>query len=54
MRTVLQSAWYAQASRISVYLSTPTGEIQTDELIQRAFQAGTVPPTPSPPLIACR
>lgn len=38
---VLTSARYRDATRISVYLSTPSSEVQTDDLVRRALLDGS-------------
>ena len=40
-RTITALPEYKDASRISVYLSMPNGELQTNELVKDAFGRGT-------------
>ena len=37
---VLASSWYQNANAVSIYLSTPVGEITTDSLVRDAFAKG--------------
>lgn len=37
---VLASVWYQRARNVSCYLSTPTGEVNTDGIILDALRSG--------------
>lgn len=40
MTHVMASPWYQEAQAISIYLSTPVGEVTTDSLVRDAIAKG--------------
>jgi 5-formyltetrahydrofolate cyclo-ligase len=42
VETVASSSWYCRAKGVALFLSMPTGEVQTTQLLQRACRDGKV------------